>query len=182
MGTIIFLSFILIFLSVMLRIDVNLIVDTKSMKLILFVKIYQITVVRLKLSLLSLVYKLNGRKPKKLNLVLKKEEKYFISQIKSNIINKLYYDNVFINSEINVGDSAITAQIIGILNLCAEITDFILKSQNEDMEFYYNFYSNFRKYYNKLQIGMRVYFTIFDMMYSVVLSLYRRGKYVKEKR
>lgn len=182
MGTIIFLSFILIVLSLMLMFDIGFNFDSSTMKANIIIKMYKIKIIKIEINLLAFQYRINKGKYKHLKILLQKEEKYFISQIKNNILNKLYYDLVSLDLNINILNPALTANVVGACNAICEIYHFVLKESNQDMEIFYNCSSDFSGLLNKCTINVRVYFTVFDMVYAVVLSLYRRGKYVKEKR
>ena len=46
------------------------------------------------------------------------------------------------------------------------------------------YYENDVDFINKkifVDASIKVYFTIFDMIFSIILSFYKRGKYVKER-
>ena len=181
MGTIIFFSFILIVLSLMLMIDIGFNFDSSTMKANIIIKLYKIKIIKIDINLLTIQYRINNGKYKHLKILLQKEEKYFISQIKNNILNKLYYDSVSLETVLNLFDPKLTADVIGVLYILYNISNFWLLSKNEDIELCYSCRADFNKINNKIKFDLRVYFTVFDMLYAVILSFYRRGKYVKEK-
>lgn len=181
MGTIIFLSILIVFLSLLLIINISFYWDINTMKIQVIIRLYKLKIIKIDISPILLVYKINNGKYKRLNLILKQEEKYLISQIKNNILNKLYYDTVYADIIINLIDPARTSIFIGIINNIFEVSKYILYSKNEDMEIRLNCRTNFQQINNKISFNIKVCFTIFDMVYAIILSFYKRGKYVKEK-
>ena len=165
-------------MSLMLIIDISFCADFSNMNIIINIKLYKIKILKIEVNLLNFSYRINKGKIKRLKLLLNKQEKYLISQIKSNILNKLYYDKVYISSQINLARADITSIVIGILYDISNKLNCILLSYNEDIEFYYQYYSDFNNIKNIINFDVKVYFTIFDMVYAIVLSFYKRGKYV----
>lgn len=182
MGTIIFLSVLIVFLSLMLIIDISFCWDINTMKIQVVIKIYKLRIIKIDILPILLIFKINNGKYKKLNLILKRDEKYLISQIKNNILNKLYYDTVSADFIIQLLDPSRTAISVGVINNFLEISKYILLSNNKDMDVSLNCRTNFQQLNNKVTFNIKVYFTIFDMVYAIILSFYKRGKYVKEKR
>lgn len=181
MSTIIFLSFFLINMAMMLVIDISASLNVNEGKLELVIKLYKIKLIKIRVNLLTLSYTINGGKKRRLNIILKNEEKYLLTQIKSNILNKLYYDSISLKIILNLLEPRITADAIGVLYVLLGISNYWLLSKNEDMDICYSCKPDFARVNNKIKFDLRVYFTIFDMVYAVILSFYRRGKYVKEK-
>ena len=181
MSTIIFLSLFLINMSTMLIIDLSTMLDLNSCKVEMLIKVFRIRIIKIKVDLLTQTYTINGGKKRRLKLILKKEEKYLLSQIKSNILNKLYYDSVSLDIILNLISPSLTANVIGILYIIFNLSNYWLLSNNEDMYISYYCKPDFDGLNNKIKFDLRVYFTIFDMVYAVILSFYRRGKYVKQK-
>ena len=165
----------------LLIIDVSTKLDINSGKLVIIISLYGLKLIKIKVDLLSRTYTVNRGKRKKLNLILKNDEKYLLKQIKNNILNKLYYDSVSLETVLNLFDPKLTADVIGVLYILYNISNFWLLSKNEDIELCYSCRADFNKINNKIRFDLRVYFTVFDMLYAVILSFYRRGKYVKEK-
>ena len=182
MGTIIFLSVLIVFLSLLLIIDISFCWDINKMKIQVVIKIYKLRIIKIDILPILLIFKINNGKYKKLNLILKRDEKYLISQIKNNILNKLYYDTVSADFIIQLLDPSRTAIAVGVINNFLEISKYILLSNNEDIDVSLNCRTNFQQLNNKVSFNIKVYFTIFDMVYAIILSFYKRGKYVKEKR
>ena len=96
-------------------------------------------------------------------------------------MNKLYYDSVSLDIILNLISPSLTANVIGILYIIFNLSNYWLLSNNEDMYISYYCKPDFDGLNNKIKFDLRVYFTIFDMVYAVILSFYRRGKYVKQK-
>jgi hypothetical protein len=182
MGTIIFLSLSLINLSIMLIIDVTFNIDINNCKIEIFVKLYKIKFIVIKINLLTLTYSINNGKTRRLKLILRKGDKYLLEQIKSNILNKLYYDSVSLYVVLNLVNPKLTADTMGMMYIFLNVANYYLLNKNEDMDISYKLSPDFDKLNNKIKLDLRVYFTIFDMVYAIVLSFYKRGKYVKEKR
>ena len=166
----------------MLMINITFLIDLNIMHLNIDVRLFRLRIIKIDVDLLLNRFKINNGKYKKLKLILKQEEKYLISQIKQNILNKLYYDSISANLMINTLSPAITAITVGVINQSFEILKFYLLSKNADMDINLDCSANFSKFVNKVKFDIRVYFTIFDMVYAIILSFYKRREYVKEKR
>ena len=154
LSTIIFLSILIIVLSIMLMIDVNINIDANRYKLLVYIRIYGIRIIKVSFDVLGLYYTINNSKKQKAIDFLKiKEQEYLIKQIKSSILDKLYYDRVLITSCVNAEDPAICANIVGGLNLICYAFYYLLYAKNEDIEYAYNVFSDFdkQKFLNKLE-------------------------------
>ena len=57
-----------------------------------------------------------------------------------------------------------------------------LLNKNPDLDVIFNNSSNFIDNNNIATLDIRVYFTIFDMVFAIIMSLYKRGKYVRQKK
>ena len=166
----------------MLIINISFFADLNSMKVEIIIKIYKLKLIKITVDLLLNRFKVNNGKYRRLKFILKQEEKYLISQIKQNVLNKLYYDSVFADIIINLLNPAITANTVGIINQIFEFMKYYLFIKNNDMNICLNCRTDFKKCINKIKLEITVLFTIFDMIYAIILSFYKRGKYVKENR
>lgn len=180
-STIIFLSISIIFLSLMLMIDIQVDLDVNKMKIIVIIKIYKIKIVTLHIHLLGMVYRVNrSKKFKKINFVISDEQKILIAQIKKSILDKLYYDNFNVEILLSTQSPDFTSLSIGLINqICLLIKSYLIFSHKESELTFLN-KANFISDENKINFDMRVYFTIFDMVFAIILSFYKRGKYVKQ--
>lgn len=182
-GTIIFLQQILFFLSTMLIIDVSSILHFEDYELNIIIRIFKIPVAKIKVNLITLKYKINGIKfAAPLKLFVSREDEYLLSQIKKNIIDKLYYDDIVIVSNISMLDPDITADVIGISNIVCDVISRHLKSSNRDIKVTYLNTADFKNNHNRIEFDVRVYFTFFDMVFAIIMSLYNRRRYVKENK
>lgn len=181
-NTIIFLSLIFLFLSIMLMIDIVINVDLTFSIIEIKIKVYKITIITISIDILGLFYKINkSLKKKKISLIFTKEQEYLIKQIKSSILDKLYYDRLILKSEINMFCPEVNANIIGIYNnICLNLKTLFL-NKNQDMKVDYSNCSKFVGNENYINLNIRVYFTIFDMFFAIIMSFYKRRRYVKQK-
>ena len=85
------------------------------------------------------------------NIILKNEEKYLLTQIKSNILNKLYYDSISLKIILNLLEPRITADAIGVLYVLLGISNYWLLSKNEDMDICYSCKPDFARVNNKIK-------------------------------
>lgn len=180
-STIIFLSIILILLSVMLCINIRISLDFISLKMVIVVYVYHIKVVKIKVDILKMTYSINKSKNKRINLVINRQDKILISQIKNTILDKLYYDSIEFYSIIGLGNCDKTAVAIGVINWLCCMLGIKLSMQNQDIKWEYKNIPNYFDSELSVVLNTKVYFTIFDMVFGVVLSFYRRGKYAKQK-
>ena len=181
-NTIIFLSIFILILSTMLNFKITLILDIDNNSIIIHVKLYFIQLITINVSLLGFYYQINNsKKLKKFNLI-SIEDAYLVKQIKRSVFDKLYYDNIVFRSNIGLSSAkatAITSSIIDVI--CNNFYKFS-KNKNNSLDFEYYNYIDFC--YSKIyfKIDLNVYFTIFDLIFALVVSFLKRGKYVKEKR
>ena len=117
----------------LLIIDVSTKLDVNSGELIIVISLYRLRLIKIKVDLVARAYTVNRGKRKKLNLILKNDEKYLLKQIKNNILNKLYYDSVSLYVVLNLIDPKITSDIIGILYILYNISNYWILSKNEDI-------------------------------------------------
>ncbi len=165
----------------MLIIDIKVFFDIGTMQMNIKVYLFRIKIITIKIDLFKLTYRINRKKDKHLKLILNSADKYLVSQIKSNILNKLYYDSADINVELNLLDPALTARVIGGVLILLNVSNYYFVKKNNEFVFTYSYLSDFNALNNKLSFKFRVYFTVFDMVYAIILSLYKRGKYAKER-
>jgi len=182
-NTIIFLSLFILFLSLMLTIKIKLSVDLNNNKIILVVWFFQIKIITISISVIGLYYQINNsKKLKPISLIIKDEDKYLLGQIKSSIIDKLYYDDIILQSDIGLSNAANTAISIGCLNfICSMLADY-LSIHNPDTKLYFSNTANFSQIIFYFDLELKVHFTIFDLLFAVIMSFYKRGKYVKERK
>lgn len=179
-STIIFLSFGIIILSVMLSIEIDIMIDCNKLKIPVVIKVFGIKIIKVNINIFSFQCSINNGKNFELLKVISKEEKYIISQIKSSILDKLYYDRIEINGKIGLSNADVIALSVGVLQNIMLITKHYFAIKN-DVDFNYSVKANFENEETNFQINIRVLFTIFDMIFGIILSLYRRGKYAKQK-
>lgn len=157
--------------------------DLNNNTILIVVWIYKIKIVKISISIIGLYYQINNsKKLKPINLILKAEDKYFLEQIKTSIFDKLYYDDIIFESNIGFLNASNTAKTIGTLNLiCSVVADY-LQILNPDTRLYYYNSANFTKTTFYINLEIKVYFTIFDLIFAVIMSFYKRGRYVKERK
>jgi len=183
LSTIIFLSILIIFLSLMLSIDVQILFDIDNNNLQVIIKLYKIKIFTIVIDILGLHYRINkSKKVKSLKFFLPKEQEYFLKQIKSSVLDKLYYDEINFFSSVYTLDPAITANIVGVINAICGVLKNLFEIKNNDLSVNYFNTAGYVNKNNKLYLNIKVYFTIFDMVFAVILSFYKRGKYVKQKK
>ena len=181
-NTIIFFSLLVLCLSAMLIFKIRLILDVNQNILLIVIRLYGLKIITMRVSLIGLYYQINNSKKKKTLAVFNKNDAYLIMQIKKSIIDKLYYDDIVLESSVGVASAKDTAILIGISNAICNYIHNQIYLNNSDTNFVYNNLPSFcqSKVYINLQI--KVYFTIFDLGFALLLSFYKRGKYVKQTR
>lgn len=182
-NAIIFLSIFILFLSLMLIFKVDFSYSLDNNKIMIIVYLYNFKILTLNISIIGLTYQINNsKKLKTLKLILSKEEKYLLKQIKHSIVDKLYYDNITFSSELGLINASDTAMSVGLLNFICQIINGIIYSKNKDTDFYYINIPNFEYLQLNFQASVKVYFTIFDFVFAIIMSFYKRGKYAKERK
>lgn len=182
-STIIFLSIMIIILSLMLviKIKINLDVFSNRCKIILY--LFGIRIIKIDINLLLLTFQINNNKKKKsLNLFLTKEQEYLLMQIKKTILDKLYYDDIFLDYELSVGNSSFSALSIGVINSILNLIKIKMLSANSDTNIVIVSNSNLKDFDIKVNMKIKVFFTLCDLIFALIISFYKRGKYVKQKR
>lgn len=182
-NTIIFLSIAILFISMMLVFTIRLHFDLYENMLSIEILLFGIKVITIKLSLVGLYYQINNsKKLKTISVIINNEQKYLLMQIKKSIIDKLYYDDIIFSSKIGLNDAKNTALSVGTLNLACMYLANKFQNKNSDTILYYENEVSFEKKNFEIDLQLKVYFTIFDLIFAVVLSFYKRGKYVKQKK
>lgn len=182
-STIIFLSLFILFLSLMLTIKFKVVIDLNKNKVNIIIWIYRWKILTIDISILGLYYRINNNKKlKPISIILKKEDKHFLEQIKSSILDKFYYDDIIFESKIGLNSASSTAIGIGLLNvICARLSSTFY-NKNSDIRLYYNNSPEFERFKFLINLEMKVHFTIFDLVFAIIMSFYKRGKYVKERK
>lgn len=179
---IIFLSIFIILISIMLEIKITVNFDLWANSVIIKGHIFNIKIITVTIYLVGFYYKINNsKKLKKLKLFLTKDEEYLIKQIKSSIIDKLYYDEVEFYGNIGVKSASDTAVISGYTYMLCNVVDSFLKNKNYDSSFYYHVNQNYTSRELSFYMSVKVYFTIFDLVFAAIMSFYKRGRYVKQR-
>lgn len=182
-NAIIFLLIAIILLSIMLTININISFDLYGNYIKIVIKIWNIEILKIYVSIIGLYIKVNNsKKLKTLNLLFDKNQEYLILQMKKSIFDKLYFDKINIISVIGLSNSSTSVYVTTILNLiCNSLKNnkkLNLKSCDIEYENKVSFTS--KVVYVNLQI--KVLFTLFDMLFAIIMSFYKRGKYAKERK
>lgn len=146
------------------------------------IRIFGFKIIQIKISIIGLYIQINNHKKlKTLNILLNKKDKYLIMQMKQNILDKLYFDDIKLASNIGILNSCTSVLFIAFLNNICNLAEYKLKEIRNDISFSY---SNSVDFLNKeidITLDIKVYFTLFDLAFAVILSFYRRNKYVKKE-
>lgn len=178
-NTIIFLSLLLIVLSLMLKINVILKYELLQNKIYIILKLFGIKIITIKLDVIGLFYEINNNKKiRKLEDIFSVENNYLIMEIKKSILDKLYYARCDVQCSVGTGNSADTAIVTtGLSIMCNTLSQYL---DSKDIEFRYNNNTIFEYADFKIYVDLLVYFTIFDMVFALFTSFYKRGRYVKK--
>lgn len=180
--TIIFLSLIVLILNITLIIKVHLILDFDDFNSAIVLRLFGLPVFTIKINLNELTYKTNySKKRRALNLILVKEQEYLIKQIKKSVLDKLYYDDIDIEYQLSIYDKCVMANVSGTIDLMMFYLQVYLKNKNNDTEINIFNKTNFIEHKNVINVDIKVLFTMFDMIFAIVMSFYKRGRYVREK-
>lgn len=182
-NAIIFLLIVIMLLSIMLTIKIDITFDLYGNNIQIIIKIWNIKILKIYVSIVGLYIKINNsKKLKTLNILFDKNQEYLIMQMKKSIFDKLYFDKINVSSEIGVIDSSTSVYVITIINLICHKINLDKKSRLKSCDLYYKNCVNFTHniVYFKLQI--KVLFTLFDLVFAIIMSLYKKGKYVKERK
>lgn len=167
----------------MLVFKVNIIIDFYNNDICVIVKLFGIKILKINISIFGLYIKINNsKKIKALNIFLDKEQEYLILQMKKSIIDKLYFDKISFYSDLGFGNACNTTIAVSYLDcLCYFIKNSLNKKIKDcDIAFKNQVDFVYEKIY--LNLNFKVYFTIFDLVFAIVMSFYKRGKYVKERK
>lgn len=177
-----FISLILILMSIMLIIRVKINFDLYGNYINIEIFLYGIKLINIYISIIGLYIQINNKKKlKTIDFLFDAKKEYLFLQMKKNILDKLYIDNINLETLIGVKNSSFTAILITILNqICFNIKKN-LENKNRDIKINYQNTPDFAYQRVKLNADVKVYFTIFDMVFAIILSFYERGKYVKER-
>jgi hypothetical protein len=165
-----------------LVIKLNIVLDFDEFNAVIKFKVFGLSIFIIKINLLELTYKTNySKKRRSLNLVVVKEQEYLIRQIKKSILDKLYYDDIVIEYQFSIHDKCLMANLSGVIDLVLFYLQIYLKNRNKDTEIAVYNKINFVEKKNVVRIYIKVLFTMFDMLFAIIMSFYKRGRYVREK-
>lgn len=182
-NTIIFLSLLIVFLSIMLVFQINIIFDLYGNFIDITIKLFGIKLATISISLIGLYIQINNKKKlKTLSVVFDKNNEYLAMEIKKNILDKLYFDDIRLFSRLGVVNSSSSVLFVSILNNICFFAKNKLKYSNKDLSFSYLNTVDFLNDNIIFNLNIKVYFTLFDLLFSIILSFYRRNKYVKKRK
>lgn len=182
-STIIFLSLLIVFLSVMLVFKINIIFDLYSNSIDITIKLFGIKLASISISLIGLYIQINNKKKlKTLSVLFDKKSEYLAMEIKKNIVDKLYFDDISLFSKLGIVNSSSSVIFVSILNNICFFAKNKLKYSNKDLSFSYLNTVDFLNNNIIFNLDLKVYFTLFDLLFSIILSFYRRNKYVKKRK
>ncbi len=179
---IIVLSIFILLLSTMLVFRIKLAFSLTDRQITAKLYLFGIRIVLINVFLPTFLYNINDSKRlKPVRFLITKEEVYLFKQIKSSVLYKLYYDDIMFKTKNGLGDASSVAIVTGLLNQICLNTKIFIKSKSKDTDIYYQNIGCFDQSVLEILVDLKVYFTIFDLIFAVILSFYRRGKYVKQK-
>ena len=182
-NTIIFLLLLIVFLSIMLVFQINIIFDLYGNFIDITIKLFGIKLATISISLIGLYIQINNKKKlKTLSVVFDKNNEYLAMEIKKNILDKLYFDDIRLFSRLGVVNSSSSVIFASILNNICFFAKNKLKYSNKDLSFSYLNTVDFLNDNIIFNLNIKVYFTLFDLLFSIILSFYRRNKYVKKRK
>ena len=162
-----------------IRITINL--DLYQNLVYINIRLFGIKTLKIKISIIGLYIQINNHKKiKSLSIILSKKDEYLLMQIKQNILDKLYFDDIQVVSNIGISNSSTSALLIAFLNNICDFAEYKLKENNSDISFSY---ANGVDFFNKvidISLDIKVYFTLFYLAFAIIISFYRRNKYVKK--
>ena len=182
-NTIIFLSLLIVLLSIMLVFQINIILDLYGNFIDITIRLFGIKLATISISLIGLYIQINNKKKlKTLSVVFDKNNEYLAMEIKKNILDKLYFDDIRLFSRLGVVNSSSSVIFASILNNICFFAKNKLKYSNKDLSFSYLNTVDFLNDNIIFNLNIKVYFTLFDLLFSIILSFYRRNKYVKKRK
>ena len=182
-NTIIFLSLLIVLLSIMLVFQINIIFDLYGNFIDITIRLFGIKLATISISLIGLYIQINNKKKlKTLSVVFDKNNEYLAMEIKKNILDKLYFDDIRLFSRLGVVNSSSSVIFASILNNICFFAKNKLKYSNKDLSFSYLNTVDFLNDNIIFNLNIKVYFTLFDLLFSIILSFYRRNKYVKKRK
>ena len=182
-NTIIFLSLLIVFLSIMLVFQINIIFDLYGNFIDITIRLFGIKLATISISLIGLYIQINNKKKlKTLSVVFDKNNEYLAMEIKKNILDKLYFDDIRLFSRLGVVNSSSSVIFASILNNICFFAKNKLKYSNKDLSFSYLNTVDFLNDNIIFNLNIKVYFTLFDLLFSIILSFCRRNKYVKKRK
>ena len=182
-NTIIFLSLLIVFLSIMLVFQINIIFDLYGNFIDITIRLFGIKLATISISLIGLYIQINNKKKlKTLSVVFDKNNEYLAMEIKKNILDKLDFDDIRLFSRLGVVNSSSSVIFASILNNICFFAKNKLKYSNKDLSFSYLNTVDFLNDNIIFNLNIKVYFTLFDLLFSIILSFYRRNKYVKKRK
>lgn len=178
-----FISIVMILLSVMLIFKIKLNFDLYGNYITIKICLYGIKIMDIYISIVGLYIQINHKKKlKTIDFVFDKEKEYLFLQMKKNILDKLYFDDIDFKCMIGIRDAGFSAIMLTIINqLCFNLKNKMI-CKNKDLTINYLNEPDFVYQRVLIDANVKVYFTIFDLVFAVLLSFYERGKYAKKRK
>ncbi len=178
-NTIIFLSLLIIVLSVTLDISLNAKIDVVAGKIVAVIKVFGIKIITIDFDIFGLYYKVNNsKKLKKISDIFSKENNYFFGEIKKSILDKLFLSKIYVSTNFGMPKADTIATSVALARAFGRGVSESLREKDVLAKF--EVIPNFASQNIILSLGINVHFTIFDMVFALIISFYKRGKYVKE--
>ncbi len=176
--TIIFLLLFVCVLSILITIEVDMNVNVIKCVADIKIKIMHLKILKIEIGLYGLTLKLNGsKKVKSINLFKIKQENYIIKQIKTSVISKLYLEKLDVGFRLGLIDSKYTSQINGLLLLFNNM--IAINNVNNDMDYCIHVMPDYVNNCIALKGYAKIYLTLFDMIFAIVMSIYKGKQYAK---
>ena len=142
------------------------------------IKVFGIKIITISIDFIGLYYRINNsKKVKPLKLFISKKEAEVLKEIKASVIDKLYFDKVYLISAVNICNPQITTQVLSCINIFCDLIKSTFLLKKKDVIFKYFNTADFINNNIKIELTTVVYFTIFDVLFATILSFYRRSRY-----
>lgn len=179
-NTIIFLSLLIIFLSLVVDTNIFFKVDLLDDKFYVTVRIWNIKILKIDIDIWGLYYRVNNsKKIKKISDIFSKESNYFISQIKKSFLDKIFLSKIMFSSSVGFDNAFDAVNCVNFINLFCNTFSCLL---SKDTDFVSINMPNYTIKNILLTLDLNIHFTIFDIVFASILCFYKRSRYVKEIR
>lgn len=116
----------------------------------------------------------NNKKAMKIKISFKDNSVQFFNDVFHSLSRKLYLQRMDLNANISLENAQIVALISGWISVVSGVSEALISTRQSDAIYTKNVHSKFSK--NNIDIGLKfnAYLSLYDLIWSIFVALYKR--------